>query len=115
MVRLSSSALGRRQGGLLGRGATDIVLSPEPQPIRVPATSIDTLWTRGSSSKTGAIVGGVLLAGFGVLVVTSINQGESDYETGKAAGVLGLGGAVTGGLLGALIGSAIPKWSRRFP
>lgn len=114
-VRLTSPGLGRRQGQLLERSATEVVLSSRPQPLRIPATSIDTLWTRGTSVKTGAIagalIGGALGAGVGVLCGETL----SDCNTGEAVllfGGVGLGG---GGLLGALFGLGIPRWQRQYP
>ena len=32
-----------------------------PSPYVFPATTVDTLWTRGNAAKTGAIVGAVIL------------------------------------------------------
>jgi hypothetical protein len=113
-VRLAGPGLGRREGRVLQHSPTEIVLSPQPQSLRVPATSIDTLWTKGTSSKTGALVGGLLGAGLGVLFAT---QTVEEGETAGADWVLAIGGggAVAGGLLGALIGSAFPRWQRRYP
>ena len=65
-VRLAGSGTGRSEGRLLDRGPAEVVLSSEPQPIRVPATSVDTVWTRGTSVKTGALVGALLGVGLGV-------------------------------------------------
>ncbi|MGH7526636.1 MAG: hypothetical protein ACREMX_08015, partial [Gemmatimonadales bacterium] len=64
-------------------------MTPEPQPLRIPATSIDTLWARGSSAKTGAILGGVIgtLAGVGHGLIWS-EMGE-DVETSSAVLLLG--------------------------
>jgi hypothetical protein len=113
-VRLVGSGLSRREGRVLEISPTELVLSPEPQPLRVLATSIDTLWTRGTSSKTGALVGGLLGAGLGVLFAT---QAVEEGETAGADWLLAIGGggAVAGGLLGALVGLAIPRWDRQYP
>jgi hypothetical protein len=113
-VRLAGSSLGRREGRVLQHSPTEIVLSPEPQPLRIPATSIDTLWTKGTSSKTGALVGGLLGAGVGVLFAT---QAVEEGETPGADWVLAIGGGgpVAGGLLGAVVGLAFPRWHRQFP
>jgi hypothetical protein len=113
-VRLAATGLGRREGQILERSDAGLLLSPASLPLRVPATSIDTLWTRGSSAKTGAIVGGIVGACLGVLAA------YGTAETGETVGAdfviaLGAGGAVGGGLLGALIGLAVPKWHRRYP
>jgi hypothetical protein len=116
-VRLAVSGLGRRDGRVLERDDGVLVLSPGPQPIRVPATSIDTLWTRGTSAKTGVIAGGVIgvLLGAGLGALAAEMSDEHDFNTAEAmvagAGVFGLGG----GLLGVMIGSAIPRWKRQYP
>ena len=112
-VRLVSSELGLRQGRLLQRSPTELILSPEPQPIRIPSATIDTLWTRGYSTKAGAIVGALLGAGIGVLAATSLGESDTD-RTALWAVSLG-GGTVAGGLVGMLIGAALPRWNRRFP
>ena len=58
-IRLAVPDVGRHEGRLLERSSEHLVLSAEPEPLRVPATTIDTLWTRGTAVKTGAIVGAV--------------------------------------------------------
>ena len=115
-VRLASSSLGRREGRVVEVSPTELVLSPEPQPLRVPATSIDTLWTRGHSAVHGGIVGGALLGVLGAVVGASIGERSADdYNPGFTALILGGGGAVGGALLGAVVGLAIPRWHRRYP
>jgi hypothetical protein len=113
-IRLTSASFGRREGQLLAHSATELVLALEPEPLRIPATRIDTLWAKGTASKSGAIVGGLLGAGVGVLVATqAVEKGETPGADWVLA--IGGGGAVSGGLLGALIGSAFPRWQRRYP
>jgi len=114
-VRVAGSGSGRFEGRLLDRGPTDLVLLSEPQPIRVPATSVDTVWTRGTSVKSGALVGALLGLGLGVaLGVAECGQQHdcSERDGALMAGAVGLGG---GALLGAVVGLAIPKWHRRYP
>ncbi len=114
-VRLASPELGRHEGRVLGRSSTELVLSSQDQPLRVPAVTVDTLWTRGNSALAGGIVGAVVVgalgAGAGALL------GEEDGGRGSAENVLGMAGigAVGGFLLGAVIGTAIPRWHRRHP
>jgi hypothetical protein len=112
-IRVSSTGHARREARLLEHSATEIVLDLEPRPLRIPVTGIDTLWERRTASKTGALVGGLLGAGIGVLVATqAVEKGETppaDY-----VGVFAIGGAVGGGLLGALVGRAFPKWHRLY-
>jgi hypothetical protein len=60
------------------------------------------------------LFGGLVGAGVGILVATqAVEKGETapaDY-----VGLFAIGGAVGGGLLGALVGRAFPKWHRLFP
>jgi hypothetical protein len=111
-IRVSSTGHARREARLLEHSATEIVLDLD-RPLRIPVTNIDTLWDRRTASKTGALVGGLLGAGIGVLVATqAVEKGETppaDY-----VGVFAIGGAVGGGLLGALVGRAFPKWHRLY-
>jgi hypothetical protein len=115
-VRLVGSGLSRREGRVLEVSPTEVVLSPEPQPLRVSATSIDTLWVRKHSAVRGGIVGGVLLGALGAVVGASIGEeGGDDYNPAFWSLIFGGGGAVGGGLLGALVGSTIPRWDRQYP
>ncbi len=110
-VRLASPGFGRQEGRLLERSASELVLSPEPQPIRVPATSIDTMGTRGTSVKTGAIAGALIGAALGVgLGLTWCDEGSDcgAPEAAPAFGAVGLGG-------GSAWGALWPKWRRRYP
>jgi hypothetical protein len=114
-VRLAGPGTSRVEGRLLGRGPAELVLSSEPQSIRVPATSVDTVWTRGTSVKTGALVGALLGMGLGVaLGVAACGQDHdcSERDGALILGAMGLGG---GGLVGAGVGLAIPRWKRRYP
>src|SRR4051794_20597888 len=106
---------GRYEGRLLQRGPDHLVLSADPEPLRIAATTIDTLWTRGNSGVTGAIVGGLVLGALGAAVGAAYPEESTDATRGEvmpfAVGV-GLAG---GALLGGLIGLAIPKWHRQYP
>ena len=110
-VRVSRPEHGRREARLLRHTAGELVLDVGQSPLRIPATSIDTLWERRTASRTGALIGGLLGTGAGILVATqAVEEGETapvDYVA-----LFAVGGAVGGGLLGALMGRAIPKWHR---
>lgn len=113
LVRLAVSGLGRRQGRLVEPGTSELVLTTEHEPLRVPATRIDTVWTRGQSTLTGAAIGGLGLAAVGGLTLMGLGSDDtsrSDYFVGGA-----VAGLVSGALIGALVGTAIPRWKRRFP
>ena len=111
-VRVASTGYARREARLLEHDATEIVLDLE-RPLRIPVTSVDTLWNRRTASKTGALVGGLLGASIGVLVATqAVEKGET--ASADYVGIIAIGGAVGGGLLGALVGRAFPQWHRLY-
>jgi hypothetical protein len=112
-VRVSGSGHARREAMLLEHTAAEIVLDLESHPLRIPATSVDTLWERRTASKTGAWVGGLVGAGVGILVATqAVEKGET--PSADYIGLFAIGGAVGGGLLGALVGRAFPRWHRLY-
>lgn len=114
-VRFSALGLGRRQGQILERSPTELTLSTKREPLRVPATTIDTLWTRGNSAKTGAIAGALIGGALGVGLGVVCGETMDDCNTGEAMLLFGGVGTGGGGLLGALFGSGIPRWHRQYP
>jgi hypothetical protein len=112
-VRLAGPEIGRRQGRVTGHSLTELVLAGEAEPLRVPATEVDTLWTRGRSTVAGLVVGALVFGALGVAAGTSLGE----ENAGSAGNVIGMGGAgaLAGALVGAAIGTAIPRWRRRFP
>jgi hypothetical protein len=113
-VRVAAAPLGRIEGRVVAHTATELVLSVEEGPSRIPLAGVDTLWVRGKATRTGALVGGLLGTGLGILIAT---QAVEEGETPGAdwVGAFGLGGALVGGSLGAALGSAFPRWDRRYP
>jgi hypothetical protein len=115
-VRLASPHVaGRHEGRLLQRSPDHLVLSAEPEPLRVAASTIDTLWTRGNAGLTGAIVGGVALGTLGALLVLASDDPGEDFTTGGAMLFVGGIGLAGGAVLGGLTGLFIPKWHRQYP
>ena len=112
-VRLAGAHLNRSEGRLLSYDGTELTLSPEPRPLRIAATSVDTIWTRGRSTGAGAVVGALLGLGFGAIFAGSM--GEADVDPSALWAVSLAGSAVGGGLVGGLIGTAIPRWKRHYP
>jgi hypothetical protein len=116
-VRMAVPDAGRHEGRLLERSSESMVLSAETEPLRVPATTIDTLWTRGNAGKTGAIVGAVILGTLGAALGAVACPAMEENCSGTAANMLFVGGIglAGGAVLGGLTGLAIPKWHRRYP
>ena len=112
-VRLAGPEIGRRQGRVTDHSPTELMLAGEREPLRVPATAVDTLWTRGRSTVAGLIVGAIVVGALGAAAGTSFGE----ENAGSARNVIGMAGsgALVGALLGAAVGTAIPRWQRRFP
>jgi hypothetical protein len=108
---------GRSEGRLLERTSDHLVLSADPQPLQVPATTIDTLWTRGNAGVTGAIVGGLVLGTLGAALGAAYagETTENDFTSGQAMLFVGGIGLAGGAVLGGLTGLFIPKWHRQYP
>lgn len=116
-VRIVSSGVGFAEGAVLSRSATFVTLRTARSTIEIPAARVDSLWVRqGTYAGRGALIGGVAGAVFFGTVFGGLCQREEGC-TNKGVAILvgGLAGAVPGGLLGALIGVAFPKWQLRVP
>lgn len=106
-------------------GGDPLATGPDTLParaVRVPVDAMERMWVEVGSSGRGAvlgtIVGGVLGAVGGYLVDTEScdrQEGDCIYSGFDAAAVTGLGGALAGAGLGALVGRAFPRWRIWFP
>jgi len=78
----------------------------------IALASADSLWTRGSTAGSGALIGGGILGATSALVAYSICTQGSGEPVCTGAVVLGAAavGAVVGAGLGAAIGSYIVRW-----
>lgn len=119
-IRIRQVGAGRLEGQFARASGTVLALAGTPAPVEYPLARLDSLWVRGNSAKTGAVIGGFTgaIAG-GVYGYMANEVGCKDEGVGdpcpEAIPLLGLAGAATGALVGALIGSAIPRWHRRVP
>ena len=118
-IRVHRIGDGRIEGPLARASATTLLLAGIPEAMEYPVATLDSLWVRGNSAKTGAIIGGISLAVAGAAYGAFANEVGCQDDGGdpcpEAIPLLGLAGAATGALLGALIGSAIPRWHLRVP
>lgn len=117
-VRLHSRDLGRLEGRVVASSPATLTLNAGDQPTEVPVATVDSLWVRGTAAKAGAIVGAIPGAVAGVLMGVIANDLGCKDDGGdpcpEAIPLLAALGAAGGGLLGALVGAAIPRW-RRLP
>lgn len=89
-----------------------------------PLAHLDGVWVRGRHTRRGltlgGITGGAAGLGFGILVASVLDE-LCDYDCaggGTAVAVVMVttaGGALGGAVLGALVGSTIPRWDRVYP
>ena len=114
-VRLTVPDAGRHQGRLLERGPDHLVLSAEPEPLRVAATTIDTLWVKRGSAGRGAGIGALVgLVGGGIAGAAACADCQDTPPSALAVGGA-LGGAAIGALVGAGIGAVSKHWVRQYP
>lgn len=116
-IRLSAEGMARLVGRA-GVSASDTLdFAQDDMVRRIPVLAIDTLWIRGRATSTGLIIGGIVGSAAGLLAA-AYGAASCEYDcsaTGlEYAGVAALGAAAGAGV-GALIGSAFPRWKRRFP
>ena len=116
-IRLTEAGGARHVGMVLDHAGPELVVATDREPLRIPATSVDSLWVRGHSAKQGAIIGA--LAGALAGVAAGLHYGqtttEHDFSTGQAVLLLGGIGAAGGGVIGTLFGLALPRWKMRLP
>ena len=110
------------EGVFLGLEGQDMLLRTigAEQARRVPVDRLEALWVRKGATKKGsvigAIAGGVLGAGFGVVVGEYIcNDEDCEADTFLAAAIFGAVGAGGGAVVGALIGYVVQRWSLVWP
>ncbi|MGH7492225.1 MAG: hypothetical protein ACREOO_07510 [bacterium] len=114
--------LGRLQGQLLSTQNDSLFINTGTSKSGIPHAAIQALWTRGRATNTGAIAGATL-GGIGVgayvLILCTVALSEdgvsgNEGEVWGCALAGGLVGAAGGGLLGGVIGAAIPKWHQHY-
>jgi hypothetical protein len=118
-VRLVTPTFARQEGRLLSHEHDALMLDRGADSLlHIPAMDVDSLWVRGTSWQTGAVIGSVLGTAGGVLLgalATDYCENEGCAVGPGAWVILGGGGLVSGGLIGGLIGTAFPKWHSRWP
>src|SRR5881396_1190015 len=106
LVRLAARPHTRRIGTFGGVRGDTLYFAQDPRTEAIPLGAIDTLWTRGRRTGSGALIGAVVLAVPTAILANALcglgEGGTTECGSAPAAGAV-LGGAVGAGL-GALIG-----------
>jgi len=114
-VRLRVQGGDRTQSRVLSVRTESPTLWLEGASAPYEGAAIDSLWVRGRATAAGAIVGAVVLGGATFGVTSAICQSVNESPCGSETTVpLVLAGAAGGALIGAVIGTAIPKWRLRY-
>jgi hypothetical protein len=120
-IRVSIAPAGRIEGRLLEVTSAGLRIEQPTGPRIVPFSSRDTVWVKEPIGWTGAkygAVAGLAAVGAVLLFFRSIcSPGGDDPCTGfgRAALVLGAGGAVFGAGAGLMAGQFIKDWVRKNP
>jgi hypothetical protein len=117
VVRVTTAGQGRVAGRIVEIETGPRLLRLEGIETPLAPGRIDSLWVRGRATKTGLIVGAAVgsVSAFGLAawICSAVSEGNGCDAWGNVAAI-GLGGAAGGALLGAAVGSAIPKWRSRY-
>lgn len=119
LIRLTRMPGARVEGIVTATSDTMVTLQWGDSSVsRIPVVTIAAIDRRGRSTARGALWGGGigLVAGFAYgLLIGEIACSETDCTRAEVGAVVGGLGAVSGAVLGAGIGFAIPRWRRVFP
>lgn len=117
LVRIRTSDGQLLEGRFTAVPSQPMSLRLEDRALALSTLGVDSVWARGNHAKRGAILGAVVVgipaaaAGYALCELASDGAGCQDWEI---VPLLMLAGAATGGGIGALIGSAAPRWSLRY-
>ena len=123
LILVHTQSLGKFVGRYQSSTTDSLLITNDMGESGVPIAAIDAIWVRGRATwkgaKIGGIVGGAAGTILGILVAVDCAKGVVSVGGGSggcplAIPVLGVVGAAAGGLVGAGLGTAFPKWHRRY-
>jgi len=117
-LRVAVVGDGTIAGRLSDRSAGSFSLAMDSGSRTLRVDQVEALWVRGRATGTGAMVGGIVGVVSGVLFGLWVEKTFCDCVHPNYAGAAARGGVIFGaaGLaLGAVIGTAIPKWHQKYP
>jgi hypothetical protein len=110
-LRVHAPGFGRLEGQLTTRSDTLLHVRSTNVESQVPLAGIDSIWVRESHPEKGAVVGAIIgaLAGGFVFAIAGSGEPFCGVDSGNCESKAGLfaKGALTGGIIGSLLGVAI--------
>ena len=123
LIRVHAQNLGEIVGRYYSSTTDSLLISDDMGESGVPIAAIDAIWVRGRATWKGAKIGGLVVGAAGTIlgIAVALDCSERGYFDDGSAGVcllaipiLGVGGAIAGGLVGVGLGTAFTKWHRRY-
>ena len=118
LVRIHAQNIGEIVGKYHSSNPDSLFISKDTVKSGVPVSDIEALWVRGRATGKGAVVGGIVVGAFGTIIGIAVNSSEGFFgcsgDCPEFILLCGIVGAAGGGLVGAGIGSAFPKWHLRY-
>jgi hypothetical protein len=94
------------------QGDTLFLGKADGPPMAIRFNAIDTLWRGTRATARVAVIGALTLGALGALSGPILDPGGNHSATIAAAAA---GGVLTGGVIGALVGSQLRRWRRAYP
>ena len=114
LIRVHAQSLGEIVGRYHSSASDSLFISDNMGESGVPIAAIDAIWVRGRATWKGAKIGGIVVGavgtGVGIVAVSGCDGAACIFDLP----ILGVGGVIAGGLVGAGLGTAFPKWHRRY-
>jgi hypothetical protein len=119
LVRLSSSETGRLEGDRVSLLGDSVFLNTDAGMRAIATVNVDSVWIQSTAARIVGIIAAVPCALFGASVggfIGSDPDGNPTPLRGILFPVIGMvGGGAVCGLIGAGIGSLIPRWQLEYP
>jgi len=114
LIRVHAQSLGEFVGRYHSSTTDSLLISNDMGESDLPIAAIDAIWVRGRATWKGAKIGGIVGGAAGTIAGIAAVSGCDGAACSFALPILGVGGVIVGGLVGAGLGAASTKWHRRF-
>lgn len=117
-VRIRVHGGGRIESRIRSLQAESLALQLVGDSAAFDVAAIDSLWVRGSATRTGAIAGAAVVgvASFALWggVCSGLSEGSGGCKEWGRVTAYSVVGAGVGALIGAGVGASVPKWRLRY-